>query len=242
MSLSLLQGYSSTEEEEEETVAAYDELSDDYENGDNPSPAAAIPSYKSSAFDLYKSSSNDSGLPSAFDAFSQISGPPTFLNNCVEVESQAADRDADHQQRRHRGRREKKDLPTGAVMEAKAQLVGIRDRVRSDIEGTQPPTSSVSSKAQGEGRRVAAATNPSAEDAAELLRVCLHCGIPKIYSNARGMFCPLCGDRPPTDPSNEPKKKGSTIKEKEKNKRMKGQSSHATWKSETEMQLRQQFD
>lgn len=73
-------------------------------------------------------------------------------------------------------------------------------------------------------------------------RVCLHCGIPKIYSNARGMFCPLCGDRPPTDPSNEPKKKGSTIKEKEKNKRMKGQSSHATWKSETEMQLRQQFD
>lgn len=55
-------------------------------------------------------------------------------------------------------------------MEAKAQLVGIRDWVRSDIEGTQPPTSSVSSKAQGEGRRVAAATNPSAEDAAELLR------------------------------------------------------------------------
>lgn len=38
------------------------------------------------------------------------------------------------------------------------------------------------------------------------------------------------------------KKKGSTIKDKEKNKRMKGQSSHATWKSETEMQLRQQFD
>ena len=73
-------------------------------------------------------------------------------------------------------------------------------------------------------------------------RMCLQCGIPKTYSNARGMVCPVCGDRPPADPSNETKKKGSTVKDKEKSKRMKGQSSHATWKSETEMQLRQQFD
>lgn len=71
--------------------------------------------------------------------------------------------------------------------------------------------------------------------------MCLQCGVPKTYSNAKGMVCPLCGDRPPTDPDNE-SKKGFTIKDKEKNKRMKGQSSHATWKSETEMQLRQQFD
>lgn len=57
------------------------------------------------------------------------------------------------------------------------------------------------------------------------------------------MVCPQCNDRPPLDQMNESeKKKGSTIKDKEKNKRMKGQSSHATWKSETEMQLRQQFD
>lgn len=57
------------------------------------------------------------------------------------------------------------------------------------------------------------------------------------------MTCPVCGDRPPADPKKEPeKKKGSTVKEKEKSKRMKGQSSHATWKSETEMQLRQQYD
>lgn len=32
------------------------------------------------------------------------------------------------------------------------------------------------------------------------------------------------------------------VKDKEKLKRMKGQSSHATWKSETEMQLRQTYD
>lgn len=56
------------------------------------------------------------------------------------------------------------------------------------------------------------------------------------------MVCPMCSDRPPTDTDNELKKKGSMVKDKEKLKRMKGQSSHATWKSETEMQLRQQFD
>lgn len=71
--------------------------------------------------------------------------------------------------------------------------------------------------------------------------MCLQCGIPKTYSNARGMVCPTCGDRP-VDPTNDSKKKGSTVKDKEKSKRMKGQSSHATWKSETEMHLRQQFD
>ena len=74
-------------------------------------------------------------------------------------------------------------------------------------------------------------------------RMCMRCGIPKTYSSARGMVCPQCGDRPLADANEETdKKKGSTIKEKEKNKRMKGQSSHASWKSETEMQLRQQYD
>lgn len=72
--------------------------------------------------------------------------------------------------------------------------------------------------------------------------MCLQCGIPKTYSNASGMVCPQCGDRPPIDPNDTEKKKGSTIKDKEKSKRMRGQSSHATWKSETEMLLRQQFD
>lgn len=53
-------------------------------------------------------------------------------------------------------------------MEAKAQLVGIHERVRSDIEGNHTP-SSVSSTTQGV-KRVATATNPNAEDAADLLR------------------------------------------------------------------------
>lgn len=72
--------------------------------------------------------------------------------------------------------------------------------------------------------------------------MCLQCGVPKTFSSACGMVSPICGDRPPNDTSNESKKKGYAIKDKEKSKRMKGQSSHTTWKSETEMQLRQQFD
>lgn len=55
-------------------------------------------------------------------------------------------------------------------MEAKAQLVGIHERVRSDIEGSQPLVSAVSSTTQG-GKRVATAANPNAEDAADLLRL-----------------------------------------------------------------------
>ncbi|CAK9163116.1 unnamed protein product [Ilex paraguariensis] len=135
----------------------------------------------------------------------------------------------------------------GVIVEAKAQLVGIHERVRSDVDGNLSRTSAVQpngslSTTEG-GKRVATAANPNAEDAAELLRMCLQCGIPKTYSNARGIVCPVCGDRPPADTDKESlKKKGSTIKDKEKSKRMKGQSSHASWKSETEMQLRQQFD
>ncbi|KAL8128482.1 hypothetical protein V2J09_017637 [Rumex salicifolius] len=134
----------------------------------------------------------------------------------------------------------------GAVVEAKAQLVGIHERVRSDIEGNAP-TSSTDATSKGlsatlpEGvKRIVTATNPDAKDASELLMMCLQCGVPKTYTNARGMVCPECGDRPPSDEAL--KKKGSTVKDKEKVKRMRGQSSHASWKSETEMHLRQQFD
>ncbi|KVH93420.1 uncharacterized protein LOC112516460 [Cynara cardunculus var. scolymus] len=132
-------------------------------------------------------------------------------------------------------------------MQAKAQLVGIRERVSSDAGNNIINASSTQSKVSsnaigGSVKRVATATNPNAEDAADLLRMCLQCGIPKTFSNARGMVCPVCGDRPVAETDEFSKKKGSMIKDKEKNKRMKGQSSHATWKSETEMQLRQQFD
>eukprot|EP00898_Chlorokybus_atmophyticus_P006549 jgi/Chlat1/6896/Chrsp52S06581 len=41
---------------------------------------------------------------------------------------------------------------------------------------------------------------------------------------------------------NKPKEDKGTVKDKEKVKRMKGQSSIATWKTEEEMRLRQQFD
>lgn len=60
----------------------------------------------------------------------------------------------------------------GAVVEAKPQLTGIHERVRSDIDGSQPPTSATSGTSEG-GKRVPTATNPNAEDAAELLRYAL---------------------------------------------------------------------
>lgn len=60
----------------------------------------------------------------------------------------------------------------GAVVEAKAQLVGIHERVRSDINGGQPPTSAALSTSEAD-KRVPTATNPNAEDAAELLRYAL---------------------------------------------------------------------
>lgn len=232
MSLSLIQGYSSAEEEEQEPQ--YDKSSDEENDG--------VPQnrYKS-LFDPKPSSS--SSLPSALDVFSEISGPPEFLNNSVEE----AGKDVGGQRHgRRKYSRNKNDLPAGAVVESKAQLVGIHERVRSDVGGGIPKTTTGQANAsvgtvQG-GKPMPTASYPGAEDAAELLRMCLRCGIPKTYTHTRGMVCPACGDRS-VDSDEEPvKKKGSTIKDKEKNKRMKGQSSHATWKSETEMHLRQQFD
>ncbi|KAI3803828.1 hypothetical protein L1987_31990 [Smallanthus sonchifolius] len=243
MSLSLLEGYSSPEEEQDEqpyVTSDEDEDEDlDSRNDHVSGDSRTDNDFKKPLFDPPNPSASSS-LPSALVAFAEISSPPQFLNNSVG-ESASANKDNDDQLWRHghrRHRRDKNDMPAGAVMQAKAQLVGIRDRVSSDA-------SNVSSTASGgSAKRVMTATNPNAEDAADLLRMCVQCGIPKTFSNARGMVCPVCGDRPisETDESSSSKKKGSMIKDKEKNKRMKGQSSHATWKSETEMQLRQQFD
>ncbi|KAF8118467.1 hypothetical protein N665_0005s0224 [Sinapis alba] len=228
MSLTLLQGYSSAEEEEEE-----DAEEKDYENSDEEDVNRGVERYgsSSSVFDFSAShSAKDSGLPSANDVFSQISGPPEFLNNRTEADEEATARDAEHAKRITRKR--KKAKPRGVVMEAKPQLVGIHERVRNDIDA---PASS-----ENGGKRISTATNPNAEEAADLLRMCLQCGVPKTYTSARGMVCPVCGDRPL--PDLDAKKKGSMVKDKEKSKRMRGQSSHASWKSETEMQLRQHFD
>lgn len=52
--------------------------------------------------------------------------------------------------------------PVGVVMEAKPQLVGIHERVRNDIDA--PPSS------EGGEKRISTATNPNAEESADLLR------------------------------------------------------------------------
>ncbi|KAF3786791.1 hypothetical protein EJ110_NYTH24606 [Nymphaea thermarum] len=127
----------------------------------------------------------------------------------------------------------------GVVVEAKAQLVGFHERVRNDLDSLAAHSSTKS--ATGEEKQKHGVTLPGPQDAADLLRMCLQCGVPKTYTSAQGVVCPICGDQPP-NPEKEIERKRSTIKDKEKSKRMKGQSSHATWKSETEMQLRQQFD
>nr|AFK41555.1 unknown [Lotus japonicus] len=240
MSLSLLQSYSSDEDEHHQP---YISNSDEDHDGDGEPSTAAHPSLADRSIFDHLPPQSSSALPSAFDAFSEVSGPPQFLNNSMEEYNPVREEAEQEQERRgsRRQRKVKKDLPSGAVLEAKPQLVGIHERVRSDINGSQPPTSTTLSTSE-ETKRVPSVTNPTPEDAADLLRMCLQCGIPKTFSNARGMVCPVCGDRPPKDPSTETKNKGSTIKDKEKSKRMKGQSSHASWKSETEMHLRQQFD
>lgn len=161
MSLSLIQDYSSAGEEKEEE----DDEQIHYQSSSDDEANASAAAKRTVRYDL-PINSVDSGLPSAFDVFSQISGPPRFLNNSLEVKASSID--VDSQQSRRRNRKNKKELPAGAVMEAKAQLVGIHDRVRSDMEGDQPPAS-VSSTTRGV-KRVATATNPNAEDAAELLR------------------------------------------------------------------------
>lgn len=73
----------------------------------------------------------------------------------------------------------------GAVVEAKPQLIGIHERVRSDIDGSQPPTSATSVTSEGV-KRVPTATNPNAEDAAELLRYALHYSL--ASSPVRSLF------------------------------------------------------
>lgn len=77
MSLALIQGYSSAEEEEEETIdneTHYQNSSDD-DDGDDDAEEASIVAHPSlrdrSMFDLPQPSVAP-GLPSAFDAFSEV--------------------------------------------------------------------------------------------------------------------------------------------------------------------------
>ncbi|XP_065008773.1 uncharacterized protein LOC135639013 [Musa acuminata AAA Group] len=254
MSLALLQGYSSDEEEvgaraspsspflsDDEARGGEDGEEEDWDDDEEEAlkERSRRVKRKRSLADASGPPAN-SFLPSALDAFDEITGPPEFLNNCAAAPEETTEALGVLDRRmRNRSKRDRKDLPAGAVVEAKAQLIGIRDRVRNDVEGSCPTSNS--SMIPG-GKRLISATNPDPKDAAELLRVCLQCGIPKTYSHSRGMVCPVCGDRPIAEQKVSDKTKGSTVKDKEKLKRMKGQSSHATWKTETEMQLRQQYD
>uniref|UniRef100_A0A0D3CUZ5 Uncharacterized protein n=1 Tax=Brassica oleracea var. oleracea TaxID=109376 RepID=A0A0D3CUZ5_BRAOL len=206
----------------------------DYENSEDDDENHGVERNGSSSsvfdFSASHSGSKHSGLPSANDVFSQ------FLNNHIEADEEATARDVEHA-KCLTCKKKKAKLKAGfisVVVEAKPQLVGIHERVRNNIDA--PPPSSENGE-----KRISTATNPNAEEEAEdLLRMCLQCGVLKTYTSARGMVCPVCDDQPL--PDSDAKKRGSAIKDKEKSKRMRGQSSHASWKSETEMQLRQHFD
>ncbi|CAG7883405.1 unnamed protein product, partial [Brassica rapa] len=211
----------------------------DYENSEDDDENHGVERYgsSSSVFDFSASHSGSkhskhSGLPSAKDVYSQISGPPEFLNNRIEADEEATARDAEHTKRLTRKRKKAKLKAgfVGVVVEEKPQLVGIHERVRNDIDA--PPPSSENGE-----KRISTATNPNAEEVADLLRMCLQCGVPKTYTSTRGMVCPVCGDRPL--PDSDAKKRGSAIKDKEKSKRMRGQSSHASWKSNISISMLQ---
>lgn len=249
MSLALVQGYFSEEEEAPQGAVGTDsddEFDENDKRNESPKQKPAMP----------LQSAKGSLLPSAFDAFSEVTGPPEFLNNSASepIPTRPSEkRNSFGGWQAAKDPRIKKEPRPGIVLEAKAQLVGIHERVRSDVAGTMargpatampPPKNVPSPPTLDNVRKIPVAAMPPREDAAKLLGMCLQCGVPKTYSNAReGLVCPVCGDRPPGNPNHEnEKRKGSTIKDKEKSKRMKGQSSHASWKSETEMQLRQQFD
>ncbi|KAL6912116.1 hypothetical protein ACP4OV_000921 [Aristida adscensionis] len=246
MSLALLEGYSSAEDEDPAAAAATAELSasgdssadeagcDGDEASAPPKPASKPRRRPNPSRGDTAGGGGDSSLPSALEAFADALGPPEFLRHRVAEPEEATEALGVLDRRSKEG---SKQPPAGAVVVAKPQLIAIRERVTTN--GANPPAAVTSGSV--DGKRVIGAANPGPEDAAELLRMCLQCGVPKTYSHARGMVCPLCGDRPAPAQELE-KKKGSTVKDKEKVKRMRGQSSHATWKSETEMALRQQFD
>lgn len=243
MSLALVQGYSSSEEIQER----YSDSDSDGTYDENA--AALVQDEKRTMLSITEDDANGSqlpqrsALPSAAHVFSEITGPPEYLKNSVDTVTPHSRPQSftTHFSQKYNpksqllqvSRSHQKERPAGAIVEAKPQLVGICERVRSDKDTIKDET-----------LKLPSAGLPSAEDVAQLLRMCLQCGVPKTYSAAKeGMMCPVCKDRPAVDMDNEnSKKRGSKIKDKERSKRMKGQSSHATWKSETEMHLRQQFD
>ncbi|CBZ51342.1 hypothetical protein NCLIV_044070 [Neospora caninum Liverpool] len=66
--------------------------------------------------------------------------------------------------------------------------------------------------------------------------------VPLVGIEGRGGYRKAAEEEEETEKAGEKRKASLTVKEREKLKRKKGQSSHATWKPELWMQLRQQFD
>ncbi|CAK9163115.1 unnamed protein product [Ilex paraguariensis] len=116
MSLALVQGYLSADEEEEQEPKDLNSSDDDDDDDDDDGDISNNRSGYKPLFDFSANPSSSSSLPSALDIFSQISAPPEFLNNCVQ---EPVSRDVDVKRWRHGGRRnrqEKKDLPAGNVI------------------------------------------------------------------------------------------------------------------------------
>ncbi|KAH7288761.1 hypothetical protein KP509_19G043900 [Ceratopteris richardii] len=178
---------------------------------------------------MQKSTQNSKNLSESAKKISlrfKVTGPPEFLKNTAGLESgnssHSNPRKIPYGTKLPSTSHVRKELPVGAIVEAKPQAGDFTN------EGTPVVKKESSQKPP--------------EATAKLLGVCPECSVPKTYSAAReGLICPICKDRR-IDSGDPNKRRGSKIKDKERSKRMKGQSSHATWKSETEMQLRQHFD
>lgn len=264
MSLLLVQGYGSDNDERiltERREALQDSSSED-EGGENeqgegasgrvaqqpngqarplqPRRKASMPTQQQRGPKVGKT-----GLPSASFAFDEVSDIPDFLRPAALVSSPALSQAA-----------ASVAGITGAHTSAPPRISGESTTTTSlDFAGRGGAGGGDSRSSDADARdgvhdAAAGAANGKRapkEDAASLSRLCEGCQVPKTFSSARGgMVCPLCGDKPRKEginASQEAKKreKGGT-KDKEKLKRMKGQSSHATWKTETEMELRQTYD
>mmetsp|Transcript_28999 Transcript_28999/g.53292 ORF Transcript_28999/g.53292 Transcript_28999/m.53292 type:complete len:259 (-) Transcript_28999:337-1113(-) len=114
---------------------------------------------------------------------------------------------------------EEQDLPPGAVIEASAK----RYRVGGEVAGQGSNYSNMAIALMGGNVPIKGSGSTSGPTSGSKTM-----GVPDFLSKGHG------GAQLP--------RKNQDRKEKEKEKRMKGQSSHKEWKSEAEMVLRQQYD
>ncbi|CAM6110782.1 unnamed protein product [Calypogeia fissa] len=227
MSLALVQDYSSEEEREKDELPFSDDDeggSGEEEDDDNDDGREMRPKGLDAVHDVGGIGSGSeppragsSLLPSPEDLFSEVTGPPEFLKSSATEPLYARANDSwqpPSGQPAHRSDPVTDSVP-GVVLETNAKSSGLSKQGQAAAEnGTRSEKESARSAASG---GAAARENISAPA--------------RLYIGAE--------IKPTTDAD---KRNRPKIKDKEKNKRMKGQSSHATWKSETEMHLRQQFD